>query len=72
VPYHSQHTALTRLYDQLIDEGVTTAPLYVSNGHETEADALCCKPDAPKMFRAICRMTGKFSNGGVSAMASTF
>lgn len=33
-----KHFAFTRSYDQLIDSGVTTVPLYVSDGHETEAE----------------------------------
>jgi hypothetical protein len=33
-----KHFAFTRSYGQLIDSGVTTATLYVSDGHETEAE----------------------------------
>ena len=32
-------------------------------------DALCHKLNAPKRFRAICRLTGQSANGGVSSMA---
>ena len=33
-----KHFAFTRFYGQLIDSGLTTAPLYVADGHETEAE----------------------------------
>jgi hypothetical protein len=33
-----KHFAFTRSHGQLIDSGVTTVPLYVSDGHETEAE----------------------------------
>lgn len=32
-------------------------------------NALCNKSNAAKMFRAICRLTGQYSNGGVDSMA---